>query len=88
MSHFLAARLSAAAHRGRIAASLVGLLALIVALFAVTATAGARTHTPTGHAAKQHAAKHDGGKAGDKAGKEAGKAGDKAPGKDENDNKP
>jgi hypothetical protein len=67
MSHFLAARLSAAAHRGRVVASLVGVLALVAALFAMTAAAGAATHPPAGHSTKQHAAKKDQkGKAGDK----------------------
>jgi hypothetical protein len=65
MPHILAARLSAVAHRGRVVASLVGALALIVALFATAATAGARTHTAPGPAAKHTTAKHD---ANDKAG--------------------
>jgi uncharacterized low-complexity protein len=77
MPHFLAARLAAVAHRGRVVASLVGALALIVALFATAATAGARTHTATGPPAKHTTAKHDAnGKAGakDKQGARDGKA--------------
>ncbi|MEA2382183.1 MAG: hypothetical protein QOH72_2154 [Solirubrobacteraceae bacterium] len=76
MSHFLAARRSAAAHRGR-AAALVGALALVIALFAMTAAAGATAHPTTGHAAKQGAGKQD-----------HNGPGDKAPGKDEQAGKP
>ena len=46
MPHPLAARPTAVAHRGRVLAPLVGVLALVVALFAMTAPAGAKaTHT-------------------------------------------
>src|SRR4051812_24448136 len=65
MSHFLAARLCAAAHRGRVVASLVGVLALVAAFLAMTAAAGAATYPPASHPTKQHAAKkHQNGKAG------------------------
>src|SRR3954447_10876500 len=74
MSHPLAARLSAVVHRGRVAASLVGALALVVALFAMTATAGARTHASARHTAKPHAGKHN-----------AGRADDNSPGQEDND---
>src|SRR4051794_31803498 len=46
MPHLHAARPTAAAHRGRVLAPLVGVLALVLALFAMTAPAGAKaTHT-------------------------------------------
>jgi hypothetical protein len=46
MPHLLAARPTAVAHRGRVLAPLVGVLALVLALFAMTAPAGAKaTHT-------------------------------------------
>lgn len=56
MSHHLAARRSAIAHRGRVIASLVGVLALVVALFATAASAGVRSPRPS-HATKPPAGK-------------------------------
>jgi hypothetical protein len=77
MPHLPSARPTALAHRRRVLAPLLGVLALALALFPTAATAGAGTHAKTGHAAKQGAGHHD----------PNGRAGDNAPGRDDNNRK-
>src|SRR3954454_11229454 len=59
MSHLLGARPKAVAQRGRVVAPLVGVLALVLALFAMTAPAGATARHATKPPADKPAQKHD-----------------------------
>src|SRR3954462_7055014 len=59
MSHLLGARPKAVAQRGRVVAPLVGVLALVLALFATTAPAGAKARHATKPPADKPAQKHD-----------------------------
>src|SRR4051794_34344613 len=59
MPHFHAARPKAVAQRWRVVAPIVGVLALVLALFATTAPAGAKARHATKPPADKPAQKHD-----------------------------